>query len=130
MSTVSIAWNYTTAPLVRAALGGFHVYPVDDLGNRLADDIEVDPDAIPTQAAPLTVPMPAHATRVEVASVETAGAEGLSAWIHVTVPKPPVPTRWRVRGRFDCIVEAVSGRAALPEKLQAIYTEFYADPWE
>jgi hypothetical protein len=90
MANVSIAFSYTDDPLVRAALGGFNVYPVDDVYDRLAEAIEVAPDSIPTASSPLTVPMPPDATQVEVVPLDAQGYEGATTYIPVQLGLPPV----------------------------------------
>lgn len=90
MKEVSIAFAYTTDALVRAALGSFHVFPVDADRDRLAEAIIVMPDAIPTASAPLIVPMPEYATEVEVVPVDTHGYEGATSYMTVQLGLPPV----------------------------------------
>ena len=78
--SIAIAFAYTDYALVQAALREFRVYPVDDNHARLAAAIVVAPGAIPTDADPLTVPMPPTATRVEVVPVDVDGQEGMAAY--------------------------------------------------
>lgn len=90
---VSVAFSYTTDPLVMATLKEFHVYPVDPTtrARQTATALVVSKTSIPTSASPLIVPMTGYGTQmIEVVPIDIEGKEGVPTYGSMYIILPAV----------------------------------------